>query len=181
MRRQGRQESGRVLQRIGRSGQSFLHPAHRFDGAGGGASSMQGFGHGAEIGHQATGHAGRQGDHMLALLRIQAIQVRHCGTGTDGAQHRRGVPAFQMVGVFFANKQFSPHLVANQIRAQSLITCGIHMLTCRQHGRHQDRAGVPAQGHIVKIQCMACGGVDQGGIAGTGHGRAHQHRSLLSG
>ena len=153
-----------VLERIGCGGQAEVRKAHRVDRAGRGTPGMQRFGHGAEIGHQAAGHAPGQGQRMSALRGREPVQMGDGGGRAHRAQHRGRVPALEMIGIGLAREQFGPDLVADQVGADRVGAGCAQALALGQHGRHQHRARVSAERDVVVVERMGRGGVDQRGI-----------------
>jgi hypothetical protein len=87
--------------------------------------------------------------------------MRHGGGRAHRAQHRRGMPALQVIGVGLARQQLRPDFVTYQIGAQRVRARGAQIFALGQHRWNQYSARMAAERDVVVVERVGGGGVDQ--------------------
>ena len=165
--RQRHEQARRVLQRIKRRRQSGLRQARGNDAGLRGAADLEGFGHGAEIRHQARRHRGRDRHSSRRLRGIETAQFGACCSSSNGAEHGRRMPALAMQRRRLAQQKLGPHFVAGDIGRQHFGAARSVCFALGKNRRHQDRARMAVERHIVVVQHVRGNAVDQGRGFGT--------------
>ena len=177
--RDGREEAQRMLQRVRRGREAGGGKARGDDAGMRRASGVERLGHGAEVGDEAGALRGAERNRGGGLVGVEAAQ-RGAGRGrADGAEDARGVPALLVVLVGIAALQVGPHLVARDVGRRHLRAARLQRLALRQDGRHQHRARMAAQRHIVVVERVRGRAVDPGRLRRR-HALAHQVEAGVS-
>ena len=101
----------------------------------------------------------------IAVRRRLGIEPAQGGAGrrgADGAEDAGGMPALLVVLVRVAALQVGPHLVARHVGGRHLRPAGLERLRLGQDRRHQHRARMAAQRHVVVVERMRRRAVDPG-------------------
>ncbi len=161
LRRDGRQEAQRMLQRIGRGGETRVRQPRRHHAGMRRAAGVIRLGHGAEVGDQPRAMRGAERKGMRGLVRVEPAQrCARCGR-RDGAEDAGRVPALLVVLSSVAADKLGPDLEAGNIGRRQPRAADAEGLAFRQDRRHQHRARMAAQRHVVVVEGMRGGGVDQ--------------------
>ena len=107
-------------------------------------------------------------DRVGGFAGIEAAHHGGRGGGGNGSEHRARVPALEMILVGIAADQLAPRPRSPPHKPSPSSRRRRRSRRLRQDGRHQDRAWVSAQSHIIIIERMRRGAVEQRGI-----GRPH--------
>ena len=167
------------LKRVRRCREPALRQSHRFEGVARSESGVKRLGHGAEIAPQTAGHRGGDPEGRAGLGNVKPKRLGQRAQGTEGPQGARTVKTALVVtnrnALGDSGADFDPnhvgldeiaarHASARQIRHQRGDDDGAWV--CRHHGEH-----------VVEIERMPEGTVDERGHRRAGGARRSQDRS----
>ena len=156
---------------MGKRGESRLRPQRRLHGIAGREAGMQRLAHGSEVADIAAGHRIDDAERMGGPLRIEIEQLaarRRRPEGPDGAG---GVPAaVERMARLRGAPELGHDLEADHVGVQHVAPRCIDGLGEREYGRHERHARMSDQapGHVVIVERMRGGAVDQSGIVRRG-------------
>ena len=158
-----REKTGLGFKNVGCCGKAAHCQTHRGDGAARRPAGMQRLGHGAEVATQTAGHRAGNAECGLDDVGLQTPGLGQCGHAAEYAQRAGAVKAAVIVTGGDAEADLAADFDADDMRFnQGLAAQRLAFQVSQQHGDdHRTRVRRHHRQHIIKIQRMAEGAVDQ--------------------
>ena len=143
--REGCEEAGLVLQRIGRGGESGLRQACRDHARIGRRGRPGSISSGIQNWRRARPPSSPRSPARSPFPGLEPAQFGAGGRGRDGAAYRRRVPALLMQRNRLAHQQLCPNLVAGGVGGQHVRAAGSQCFALREDGGTRTALGWPSR------------------------------------